>query len=402
MEQIGPAIVGRELGAKNGYRVMELYVGPQHPASGHFRMIVYLDGDIIVDVDPDPGWVHRTMEKLSETREYVRNIPLFERMTIIDACNITLPYVEAIEKLLGIEPPERAKYLRTILCEINRISSHLYGLGIGGIFLNHSTMYMWAFGDREVFVHLAEKLTGARLTHSYPVPGGVRRDLPQGFKDDFLKAKRYMLRRLKEYDAIFYNNPMIRTRLEGIGVLSKKDAMELGVVGPNLRASNVPYDARMTGYAAYSNLDFKIVVGEEGDALERIWVRLREIEVALDLIEQALKELPEGGILAERYMKMLGPPLRKIVTEQGRMKMPGAMATMRVPKGEAITRAEAGHGEIVYYVVSNGTDKPYRVRVMSPSFRNVILFKELPKGHTLMDLPAIYASLDYFPPEADR
>ena len=402
MEQIGPAIVGRELGTKNGYRVMELYVGPQHPASGHFRMIVYLDGDIIVDVDPDPGWVHRTMEKLSETREYVRNIPLFERMTIIDACNITLPYVEAIEKLLGIEPPERAKYLRTILCEINRISSHLYGLGIGGIFLNHSTMYMWAFGDREVFVHLAEKLTGARLTHSYPVPGGVRRDLPQGFKDDFLKAKRYMLRRLKEYDAIFYNNPMIRTRLEGIGVLSKKDAMELGVVGPNLRASNVPYDARMTGYAAYSNLDFKIVVGEEGDALERIWVRLREIEVALDLIEQALKELPEGGILAERYMKMLGPPLRKIVTEQGRMKMPGAMATMRVPKGEAITRAEAGHGEIVYYVVSNGTDKPYRVRVMSPSFRNVILFKELPKGHTLMDLPAIYASLDYFPPEADR
>ncbi|MET1101883.1 MAG: NADH-quinone oxidoreductase subunit D [Pyrodictiaceae archaeon] len=402
MQQVLPGIVGREVGEKEGLRVMELYVGPQHPASGHFRLIVYLDGDIIVDVDPDPGWVHRTMEKLAETREYIRGIPLFERMTIIDSCNITLPYVEAIEKLAGIEPPPRAQYLRTILCEINRISSHLYGLGIGGIFLNHSTMYMWSFGDREIFLHLAEKLTGARLTHTYVIPGGVRRDLPQGFRDDFEKAKRYMLRRLKEYDKIFFYNPMIRSRLENIGVLETEKAKNLGVVGPNLRASKVFYDARITGYAAYNELDFTPVVGDTGDALERIWVRLREIEVSLELIEQALREIPEGTILADRFMKMLGPNLRKIVIEEGRTKFPGAMATLKVPRGEAITRAEAGHGEIVYYVVSDGTDKPYRVRCVSPSFRNIILFKELPKGHRLMDLPAIYASLDYFPPEADR
>ncbi len=400
--QVSPAIEARQLGVREGYRVIEVYVGPQHPASGHMRLIVYLDGDIIVRVDPDIGWVHRTMEKLAETREYIRTIPIFERMTIIDSCNITLPLVEAYEKLLGIEPPPRAKYLRTILCEVNRIASHLYGLGIGGIFLNHSTMYMWAFGDREVFLTLAEMLTGARLTHTYVVPGGVRRDIPQGFKDAFEKAKRYMLRRLKEYDKIFYNNPMIRTRLENIGILEHQKAKELGVVGPNLRASGVKYDARMTGYAAYADLDFEPVVGKHGDSLERIWVRLREIEASLELIDRALRELPEGPILADRFLKMIPPALRKKMEATGRIKFPAAIINLRPPANEVITRAEAGRGEIVYYVMSDGSDKPYRVRVVSPSFRNAILFITLPVGHRFMDLPAIYASIDYFPPEADR
>ncbi len=402
IETGSPAILARDAGTAGGLRVIELYIGPQHPASGHMRLIVYLDGDIIVKVDPDIGWVHRTMEKLAETREYIRTIPIFERMTIIDSCNITLPLVEAYEKLMGIEVPPRAKYLRTILCEINRIASHLYGLGIGGIFLNHSTMYMWAFGDREVFLALAEKLTGARLTHTYVIPGGVRRDLPQGFRDDFEKAKRYMLKRLREYDKIFYNNPVIRSRLENIGVLSPKDARELGVVGPNLRASNVRYDARMTGYAAYAELDFEPVVGKHGDSLERIWVRLREIEASLELIEKALKNLPDGPFFAERFLRMIPPAQRKLIEQTGRIKFPGAIAGLRPPRGEAIARAEAGRGEIVYYVVSDGTDKPYRVRVVSPSFRNAILFMTLPVGHRFMDLPAIYASIDYFPPEADR
>ncbi len=402
MTSLSPAVEARDVGTHEGLRVVELYVGPQHPASGHMRLIVYLDGDIIVRVDPDLGWVHRTMEKLAETREYVRIIPLFERMTIIDSCNITLPLVEAYEKLLGVDPPPRAKYLRTILCEINRIASHLYGLGIGGIFLNHSTMYMWAFGDREVFVSLAEMLTGARLTHSYVIPGGVRRDLPQGFRDAFEKAKRYMLKRLKEYDKIFYNNPVIRSRLENVGVLEGKRAVELGVVGPNLRASRVRHDVRMTGYAAYDDLDFEPIVGEYGDSLERIWVRLREIEASLDLIEKALNNLPEGPFIADRFYKLLTPAHKKIVETQKRVKFPALFANLKLPKGEAIGRAEAGRGEITYYVVSDGTDKPYRVRCVSPSFRNAILFIELAPGHRLMDLPAIYASIDYFPPEADR
>ncbi len=396
-----PGMYGREVGEREGYRIVELFIGPQHPASGHMRMILYLDGDVVVKVDPDIGYVHRTIEKLSETREYVRVISLIERMTIIDACNVTLPYIEAVEKLLDVEPPPRAKYLRTILCEINRIASHLYGLGLGGIFLNHSTMYMWAFGDREVFLHLANMLTGARLTHTYSVFGGVRRDLPQGFKDEFAKAKRYMLKRLKEYDKIFYNNPVIRGRLENVGVLEKEQAISLGATGPNLRASGVYYDARLIGYAAYPDLDFRPVVGKHGDALERIWVRLREIEVSLDLIERALKELPEGPIINERFTKGIPPKVRHWF-EKGFIKLPGGYVRLKTRAGEVITRAEMGHGEITYYLVSNGDIKPYRLRVVTPSARNVILFTVLPVGHTLMDFPAIYGSLDYFPPEADR
>ncbi|KSW12075.1 NADH dehydrogenase [Pyrodictium occultum] len=396
-----PGMMGRELGTREGYRVVELYIGPQHPASGHMRLIVYLDGDRVVRVDPDIGYVHRTMEKLSEVREYVRIISLLERMTIIDACNITLPYVEAVEKLLGVEPPPRARYLRTILCEVNRIASHLYGLGIGGIFLNHSTMYMWAFGDREVFVHLASLLTGTRLTHTYPIPGGVRLDLPQVFREEFEKAKRYMLRRLREYDKVFLNNPVIRGRLEGVGVLPRSRAVALGATGPNLRASGVRYDARLLGYAAYGELDFEPVVGSEGDALERIWVRLREIEASLELIERALRQLPEGPFMSERFIRQVPPAMRKWF-ERGRVKLPGGYVRLKAKPGEVVGRGEMGRGEVTYYLVSSGDTKPYRLRVVTPSARNVVLFDALARGHTLMDVPAIYASIDYFPPEADR
>ena len=396
-----PGMVGRELGGSGGLRVVELNIGAQHPASGHMRLIVYLDGDVIVRVDPDIGYVHRTVEKLAEGREYVRVISLVERMTIIDACNVTLPYVEAVERLLGVEPPPRARYLRTILCEVNRIASHLYGLGIGGIFLNHSTMYMWAFGDREVFVHLASLLTGSRLTHTYPVFGGVRRDLPQAFRDEFEKAKRYMLRRLREYDKLFFNNPVVRGRLEGVGVLPAKQAVALGATGPNLRASGVRYDARMTGYAAYGELDFEPVVGSEGDALERVWVRLREIEASLELIERALRGLPEGPFMAEKFTKTVPPAVRHWLGK-GRLKLPGGYVRLKTRPGEVLGRGEMGRGEITYYLVSDGGIKPYRLRVVTPSARNVVLFDALARGHTLMDLPAIYGSIDYFPPEADR
>ena len=398
---LSPAISARRLGKRNGYEVLELFIGPQHPASGHMRLIVYLDGDIIVDVDPDIGYVHRAMEKLAESREYVKIIPLLERTTIIDACNITLGLVEAIEKLMGIDVPARAKYLRTILCEINRIASHLYGLGIGSIMLNHSTMYMWAFGDREVWLTLMEIMAGARLTHTYSVPGGVRRDLPQIFKDYFARAKRYMERRLAEYEQIFLRNPLVRDRLENIGVLDKHKAIEYGIVGPNLRATGVKYDARLLGYEAYGELDFEPIVGEHGDALERIRVRLEEIRVSMQIVEEALKRLPEGPYFSEKLLRLLPPKLKQIV-KNGRLKLPGSYVRMKPGVGEVFTRVEAGRGEVTYYVYSKGDIKPYRVRVVTPSARNVVLLRLLVKGEKLMDLPAVYASLDYFPPEADR
>ena len=207
MSQVSLKIRKRLLEKYRDEKVYELFIGPQHPASGHMRFIIRLEGDIIVDVDPDIGYVHRTMEKLAETREYIKVIPLLERITIIDSCNITLCYVRALEKLLDVEPPPRARYLRTLLCEINRIASHLYGMGLAGIFINHSTMFMWGFGDREIWLQLAEDLTGARLTHTYNIPGGVRYDLPADFANNARKAIRYMRRRLKDYMKIFFENP---------------------------------------------------------------------------------------------------------------------------------------------------------------------------------------------------
>ena len=381
----------------------ELFIGPQHPSSGHMRFIVRLKGDIIVSVDPDIGYVHRTMEKLAEGREAIKAIPLLERLTIIDSHNATVALVTALERLLDAEPPPRALYLRTLLSEINRIASHLYGMGIAGIMLNHSTMFMWAFGDREVWIQLAEELTGARLTHTYSIPGGVRRDLPQGFKEKFEKAARYMEKRLQEYMKIFLLNPQIASRYEGVGILKKSEAQRLGIVGPNLRASGVKYDARLADdYGAYKELEFEVPVREEGDCMARMLVRVEEIKQSLSIIRQVLEKMPSGPIFAEKYLKLLPPKTREQVLKTGHVKFPGLFASLKLPAGEAVARAEMGHGEIFYHIVSDGSTKPYRLRVVTPSFRNVILFRYLPPGHRFMDFPAIYGSLDYFPPEADR
>ncbi len=399
-----PGMRYRPLGiSAEGYELYEVFIGPQHPASGHMRIVVKLDGDIIVEADPDIGYVHRTMEKLSETREYLKSIPLFERATIIDSANITWPYVRILEQMLGVEPPPRAEYLRTLLAEINRIASHLYGFGLAGIFINHSTMFMWSFGDREVWVQLAEELTGARLTHTYIIPGGVRRDLPQGFKEKALKAIRFMERKLEDYMKIFVYNPVTVARFRGVGVLSREDAKKLGIVGPNLRASGVKYDARIAEkYGAYPELDFEIPTREEGDSLARVLVRIEEIKQSMRIIRQVLEKMPQGPFFAEKYMRMIPPPLRKYMAETGRVKLPGAFIRLKPPAGEAVARGEMGHGEIFYHVVSTGETKPYRVRVVTPAFRNVVLFRHLTRGERFMDLPVIYGSIDYFPPEGDR
>ncbi len=399
----GDVVRARLLAREGGEEVYELFIGPQHPSSGHMRFIVRLEGDVIVSVDPDIGYVHRTMEKLAEGREAIKAIPLLERMTIIDSHNVTIGLVRAMEKLLDVEPPPRARYLRTLLSEINRIASHLYGIGIAGIMLNHSTMFMWAFGDREVWLQLAEELTGARLTHTYSIPGGVRRDLPQDFAEKAEKAIRYMERRLEEYKRIFLENPQVVARYEGVGVLRRHEASRLGVVGPNLRASGVRYDARLAeDYAAYSEVEFEVPTFEEGDAYARMRQRVEEIKQSMSIIRQVLRKMPSGPFFAEKYLRLLPPKLRDQVLSTGRLKFPALFATMKLPQGEAVARAEMGHGEIFYHIISDGSSKPYRLRVVTPSFRNVILFRYLMPGHRFMDFPAIYGSLDYFPPEADR
>jgi len=363
--------------SESGAQTLTVSVGPQHSGSGHMRLIIELDGDIIVNVAPDPGYVHRGIEKICEVRNIIKSIPVIERPAIIDSSNLNHAYIKAIEELQGVEPPPRGKYLRCLLNEMNRIMSHLYWLSIYGVFVGHTTMFMWPLGDRELFIDLAEKLTGARITHSYIVPGGVRRDLPQGFAEEAVKRTLYFEKRLDEYEKIFFNNPLFSSRAKGVGVLPRREAIALGCTGPTLRGSGVDADLRKDEpYAAYPELDFDVPTRKEGDSFSRSIVRMDEMRESCKLIRQILKQIPAG-------------PIRR-------------RAPIVVPRGEAYSRVESARGECSFYMVGEGGDKPYRVRYITGSYRNMAAIPVLLKGGHMADMPTAWWSVDYWPVEADR
>lgn len=361
-------------------RLMTLSVGPQHPGSGHFRFTIKVDGDYIVYCDPDPGYVHRGEEKMCEYRNVVQNIPHLERPVIHDSTNITYAYSLAVEELVGVEVPRRGQFIRAIASELNRNVYTLYWLAIYGIFLGHSTMFMWPAGDRELLIDLLEALTGARVTHAYNIPGGVRNDMPEGFKDRCLRQVRYFQKRLKEYEDIFYNMPLFRQRTEGVAVLSKEDAIKLGVTGSVLRASGIPYDIRKAEpYDIYNEIDFKVQYMKTGDCFARSYVPFLDMKESCYIIEQLLDKMPQSGeVRAKLQPNPKGPP------------------------GEAYRRVESGRGALGYYIVSDGTPKPYRVKISVGSFRNMLALPYLLVGQRMADMPATYWSLNYWPVEADR
>jgi len=361
-------------------RLMTLSVGPQHPGSGHFRFVIKLDGDYIVFCDPDPGYVHRGEEKMCEYRNVIQNIPHLERPVIHDSANITYSYSLAVEELVGIEVPRRGQFIRAIASEINRQVYTLYWLAIYGIFLGHSTMFMWPTGDRELMIDLLEALTGARVTHAFNIPGGVRNDVPEGFKDRCLSQIRHLQKRFKEYEDIFYNNPLFRQRTEGVAVLSKEDAIKLGVTGSVLRASSVPFDVRKAEpYDIYNEIDFKVQYMKTGDCFARSYVPLLDMQESCHIIEQLLDKMPASGeVRAKLQPNPKGPP------------------------GESYRRVESGRGALGYHIVSDGTPKPYRVKISVGSFRNMLALPHLLVGQRLADMPAVYWSLNYWPVEADR
>ena len=361
-------------------RLMTLSVGPQHPGSGHFRFTIKLDGDYIVFCDPDPGYVHRGEEKMSEYRNFIQNIPHLERPVIHDSTNITYSYSLAVEELCSIEVPRRGQFIRAIASELNRQVYTLYWLAIYGIFLGHSTMFMWPTGDRELFIDLLEALTGARVTHAFNIPGGVRNDMPEGFKDRCLRQVAYFEKRLKEYEDIFYNNPLLRQRTEEVGILTKDDAISLGVAGSVLRASGVPLDIRKAEpYDVYNEIDFKVQYMKSGDSFARSMVPFLDMRESCHIIRQLLDKIPQAGeVRAKLQPNPKGPP------------------------GESYKRVESGRGALGYYIISDGTPRPYRVKISVGSFRNMLALPFLLVGSKLADMPSIYWSLNYWPVEADR
>ncbi len=360
-------------------RIMSVSLGPQHPGAGHFRIRLWLDGDIVVRADPDPGYVHRGEEKMCEYRNYMQNVPHLERPVILDSSGILFAYSLAVDTLMGSQIPKRAEYIRVIMAEINRIISHEYFLGILGLFVGQTTMITWCMGDRDLFIDLGARIAGARVTFAFIIPGGVRNDIPEGVQAQILETCDWFERRMDEYEKLFFRNPIWEERSKGVGVLTKDDAIRLGATGTVLRASGVAHDIRKAEpYSAYPEFDFGIPSFPDGDCWARGYVALLEMRESVKIIRQATKGIPPGPVRLK-----LGPQ-------------------PRVPPGETYARTEAAHGEMSYFVVSDGSPKPYRVKIGSGSFKNLRVLPHLLKGVHVADIPPIYWGLNFWPVEADR
>ena len=355
-------------------------MGPQHPSThGVFRVKLTLDGEKIIGSECIIGYLHRGMEKIAENRTYPQFTPYTDRMDYVAAVSNGLGYCEAIEKLQGVEVPPRAKYVRTILTELQRIASHLLWLGTHALDIGAMTPLFYTFREREEVLRIFENYSGARLTtHAFRI-GGLQYETYDGFEDQVRKFCADIDRKVDEYEQLLTGNRIWVGRTKGIGVLKAEDAIALGVSGPVLRGSGVRWDIRKAQpYEAYPELDFDIPIGENGDTFDRYVVRLQEIRQSRRILMQAVDKLPTGPILG-RVSKVLKPPA-----------------------GEVYHSIEAPKGELGYYVVSDGTTHPYRVRIRPPSFINLQAFDQMVRGHLVADVVAIIGTIDIVLGEVDR
>jgi NADH:ubiquinone oxidoreductase subunit D/NADH:ubiquinone oxidoreductase subunit B-like Fe-S oxidoreductase/NADH:ubiquinone oxidoreductase subunit C len=376
-------------------------IGPHHAGSGHLRVTFRVKGDRIVEAIPEPGFVHRSMEKLAETKLYVQNIPLFERLAINDPANMNLAYVRAVEHALSIEVPERAQYLRTIMCELSRIEAFYYDSGIFSLFFGHTTGFMYCMAIREMVIEALMQISGSRSAPSFLVPGGLRRDISDNVLDLIDNLSSAFDRRMKKFENIFVYNPVTIARAKGVGVLTKEDAIRCGMVGPFLRASGVNYDVRkIAPYDAYDKVDFEVTTGDDGDCLGRFLGRLEEIKESVKIVKQAVDAVRgiKGPILSDDVLGEYKEAASDIKGHFYRV-----FGNLVLPKGEWTTITEAARGTTLFTLISDGeSNVPYRVRVVSPCWMNLRGFMEATKGERYADFWAVYGSFGYFPPEADR
>lgn len=360
-------------------------LGPQHPSThGVFRMVVTLDGETVVKLEPVMGYLHRNHEKIGERNTYLMNIPFTDRLDYISSMSNNFGYVMAVEKLLGekAKPPERAEYIRVIMAEFTRISNHLIAIGtllndLGAYF----TPMLYTLEERELILDIFEATSGSRMMCNYYRFGGVARDLPAGVYEKMLDLVNDRLpRKIDEIDRYLTENEVVRTRCEGVGVLSPEEAIAYSAVGPVLRASGVPYDVRRADpYSIYDRFEFDVIAHYHGDVYDRYLVRLEEIRQSIRILKQALRDLPQGEIVA-------GKPQYQV----------------RVPAGEAYGRVEGPKGELGFYVVSDGKPTPWRYHVRAPSFINLTALSKMCEGNKVADAIVILGSIDIVLGETDR
>ncbi|MHB8733389.1 MAG: NADH-quinone oxidoreductase subunit D [bacterium] len=388
-----------------GAEVLTLNVGPQHPGThGVLRVVVDLEGEIIRRAAPEIGYLHTGIEKEMETRTYLQNVTLVDRIEYLASYNEEMAFYQAVERLLGVEPPPRARAIRILMCELNRIGSHLMFLAAGTLDVNVTSVFMYAMTDRERYLDLSEMLSGQRMMPGYFRPGGVAQDLPDGF----VAAARAFLNdlpgRLDEYGRLLNDNLIWRERLEGTAPLSREDAIALGATGPVLRGSGVAHDCRkVLPYGGYEDYDFDVPVRGEGDAYARYLVRMEEMRQSRRIALQILDRLPDGPIIVDDR-KIALPPRAELarsmeaVIHQFKLVSEG----IHPPAGDSYVATESPRGEKGYFVVSDGSNRPVRVHVRAPSFYNLQTLPAMLVGRPLSDLVVAIASLDIVLGDIDR
>lgn len=385
---------------------MTLNIGPQHPAThGVLRLVLDLDGENIQKVTPYVGYLHRGLEKLAEHRNYMQVLPLTDRLDYISAMSNNIGYCTAIEKLFGIEITERTNYIRTMLAEMARIISHLLWLGTHVIDLGALTLFFYTFREREQLLDLLERLCGARLTVSYPRIGGLKNDVDAEWLDDLYKFTEMFPSKLDEYETLINQNRIFLRRTKGVGVISAEEAINLGLSGPALRGSGVPYDVRtFMPYGVYDKLNWEVPTGKNGDVYDRYRVRMDEFRQSNSMIRQCIEQMPEGPIMADAP-KFTLPSKDKVLTDMEHLIHHFVLITkgpQTALEGELYVPTEVPKGELGFYFVSDGSGKPYRMKIRSPSFVHIAALNRLCKGGLIPDVIANIGSIDIVLGECDR
>jgi len=390
-------------GAKDQHMVINM--GPQHPAThGVLRLVVEIDGEIVVRIYPEIGYLHTGIEKTCEAKFYHQVVPLTDRINYLDPLANNLCYALAVEKLLTLEIPPKAQWMRVLLAELSRLNSHLIWLGTHAMDIGALTVFLYTFREREDILRLFEAVAGQRMMTSYIRIGGLAMEPPLDFLDRVQSFIRIFPEKIDEYSNLLTGNPIFHNRLKGVGHLSTADAIALGVTGPPLRASGVDFDLRRDmPYSSYEKFQFKVPVSNDADCWARYEVRLLEMRESVKIIQQALDGMPEGAVKADAP-KIVLPDREKMKTQMEALIHHFKIVTegFEVPAGEVFQGIECGHGQMGYYIVSDGTAKPYRVHMRYPSFPILQALETMCKGRMLADVVAVIGSIDIVLGEIDR
>jgi NADH-quinone oxidoreductase subunit D len=402
-ELAGMPVLEAAQGAKDQHMVINM--GPQHPAThGVLRLVVEIDGEIIVRIYPEVGYLHTGIEKTCEAKFYQQVIPLTDRINYLDPLSNNLCYCLAVEKLLDLQAPDKAQWIRVLLTELSRLNSHLIWLGTHAMDIGALTVFLYTFREREDILRLFEAVAGQRMMTSYFRIGGLSMEPPLDFFGRVQAFIRTFPEKIDEYSNLLTGNPIFRNRLKGVGILSAADAIALGVTGPPLRASGVDIDLRRDmPYSSYEKFQFNVPISNDCDCWARFEIRLVEMRESVKIIQQALDGMPEGPVKADAP-KIVLPDREKMKTQMEALIHHFKIVTegFPVPAGEVYQGIEAGHGQTGYYVVSDGTAKPYRVHMRYPSFATLQALETMCKGRMLADLVAVIGSIDIVLGEIDR